>query len=134
EHFSGGVSFHDAETIRIRQIERIARSWLKNEPVTFDFKPESISSGRLHEWSGRIFVTVDGVLAGMVDELRTTRSNIHQGLGKVFEQWQREKKSFKEVYVVEKAAYGQNLIQMHANDCRKKAEMVVMIMRGQMPS
>jgi hypothetical protein len=134
EHFSGGISFNDAETIRVRQIASLARAWLKNEPINFDFRPESISSGRIHEWSGRIFVTVDGDLPGMVDELRTRRSKTHQGLQEVFRQWQREKKSFKEVFAAEKVAYGRRLVQMYAQDCRKRARMPVMMMRGQMPS
>ncbi len=134
EHFSGGVSFHDAETIRVRQIADLARAWLKNEPVNFDFSPESISSGRLHEWSGRIFVTADVVLPGTVDELRTMRSTIHQGLQGIFEQWRREKNSFKEVFAAEKVAYGQTLVKMYADDCRKRAQMAVMMMRGQIPS
>ena len=133
EHFSGGVSFDDAETIRIRQIADLARAWLKNESADFDFEPESISSGRLHEWSGRVFVTVDGVLPGLVDDLRLTRSKTHEGLQEVFEQWQREKKPFKEVFAVEKAAYGQTWAQMYADDCRKRVQMAVMMARGQMP-
>jgi hypothetical protein len=134
EHFSGGVSFHDAETIRIRQIADLARAWIRNELVNFDFKLESICSGRLHDWSGRIFVTVDGVLPGTVDELRTNRSKTHKILQQVFERWQTEKKSFKEVFAAEKAAYGQSLAQSYADDCRKRAQMAVMMMRGQMPS
>src|SRR6266576_2165974 len=133
EHFSGGVSFHDAETIRIRQIADLARAWLKTESVKFDFGPESISSGRLHQWSGRIFVTVDGILPGTVDDLRATRSKTHQGLQEVFEQWQRERKSFKEVFAAEKASYGRSLVQMYIEDCRKREQMAVMMMRGQMP-
>src|SRR5262249_14988762 len=132
EHFSGGVSFHDAETIRIRQIASLAKAWLKGEPVNFDFSAESISSGRLHEWSGRIFVTVAGVLPGTVDELRTRRNTTHQGLQEVFEQWQREKKSFKEVFATEKNAYGHGLIQRYLEECRKREEMGVMMTRGQM--
>jgi hypothetical protein len=133
EHFSGGVTFHDAETIRIRQIANLARAWLKNEPVSFDFDPESISSGRLHEWSGRMFVTVDGILPGTVDELRTTRSKTHEGLQEVFEHWQREQQSFKEVFAAEKAAYDQTLVRMHADDRRKREQMAIMMMRGQVP-
>jgi hypothetical protein len=38
------------------------------------------------------------------------------------------------VYVAEKFAYSQALIQMYAGDCRKRAQMPVMMMRGQMPS
>lgn len=134
EHFSGGVSFHDAETIKIRQIADMARAWLKNEPPKFDFDAESISSGRLHEWSGRIFVTVDGVLPGTVDDLRTTRSMTHQALQELFEQWQREKKSFKEVFALEKAAYGPSLVQMYVRDCWKREQLALMIMRGQAPA
>jgi hypothetical protein len=133
EHFSGGVGFRDAETIKIRQISDLARAWLKNERVNFDFMPESICSGRIHAWSGRIFITVDGVLPGTVDELRTRRNKTRQGLQEVFEQWQREKKPFKEVLTTEKDAYGQTLVQMYAEDCRKREQMAAMMMRGQMP-
>lgn len=134
EHFSGGVSFHDAETIRIRQIAKIAKAWLRGEPASFDFNAESITSGRLHEWSGRIFVTVDGVLPGTVDELRTTRAKTYQGLRGVFAQWQREKKPFKEVFAVEKQAFVQETIRIYVEDCRKRAQMASEIMRGQRPS
>ena len=133
EHFSGGVSFRDAETIRIRQIAAHARAWLKNEPASHDFRPESISSGRLHGWNGRIFVTVDGLLPGMVDELRTSRGKTHTILQQVFGQWQREKKSFKEVFEAEKASYGENLVRVYTADCRKRAQMEGMMMCGQMP-
>jgi hypothetical protein len=133
EHFSGGVSFHDAETIRIRQIANLARAWLRNEPADFDFNSESISSGRLHAWSDRIFVTVDGILPGIVDELRTMRSGTHKGLQEVFEGWRRERKSFKEVFDAEKTTYGQTVVRMYADDHRKREQMAIMMMRGQMP-
>ena len=133
EHFSGGVSFHDAETIRIRQIANLAKAWLQDEPINFDFSAESISSARLYEWSGRIFITVDGVLPGTVDELRARRGKTHLGLQEVFEQWQREKKSFREVFAAEKDAYGRGLIQIYVEDYRKRAQIAVMMMRGQMP-
>jgi hypothetical protein len=133
EHFSGGVSFHDAETIRIQQIADVARAWLRNETANLDFGAESIASGKLHEWSGRIFVTVDGVLPGTVDELRMLRSKTHQSLQEAFEQWQSEKKAFKEVLAIEKAAYGKTLIELYTHDCHKRAQMAVMITRGQMP-
>ena len=134
EHFSGGVSFHDAETIMIRQVANPAKAWLKDEPVDFGLSAESISSGRLHEWSGRIFVTVDGVLPGTVDELRTRRDKTHRSLQEVFGQWPRDKKSFKEVFAAEKDAYGRGLVQRYAEDCRTRAQMAVMMIRGRMPS
>jgi hypothetical protein len=134
EHFSGGVSFEDSETIKLRQIARIAKCWLKKEAVTFDFDAESISSGKLHEWSGRIFITVDGDLPGRAGELRRVRKAIHERLQQVFAQWQREKKSFKEVFGAEKSAYRENLITGYVNQCLKRAQIHEQIRRGQMPS
>jgi hypothetical protein len=134
EHFSGGVSFEDAETVKLRQVGRIAKCWLKREPVTFNFSAEKISSGRLHEWSGRIFITVDGLLPGQVDELRSVRGKTYEGIQEVFELWQKEKKPFKEVYEIEKTAYYEHLIKTYAEDCRKRSQMPLQIMRGQMPS
>lgn len=133
EHFSGGVSFEDAETIRLRQVGKIASGWLNNEPVIFDFDPESISSGRLHDWSDRIFVTVDGVLQGLVEDLRVTRSKTHGGLKEVFEIWQKEKKPFKEVYAAEKAGYRQSIIRGRVEEFKKQQQIVAQILRGQMP-
>ena len=134
ESFSGGDSFADNETVRIRQIARIARCWLHNERLTFDFDPESISTGRLHDWNRRIYVTVDGVLPGMVDDLRATRRGVHKSLAEVFADWQRDNNSFGEVFKAEKASYGQGLVRLYAEDCRKRAAMPFRIMRGDMPS
>jgi hypothetical protein len=134
EHFSGGVSFHDSETIKLRQVAQIAKCWLKKEAVTFDFNAEEISSGRLHEWSGRIFITVDGLLPGTVDGLRTSRSKTHEGLQEVFAQWQRDKKPFREVFSIEKRGYRENLVNSYIKQFLKRAQMPAQIMRGQMPS
>jgi len=134
EHFSVGVSFHDSETIKLGQVGQIAKSWLKKEAATFDFNAETISSGRLHEWSGRIFVTVDGVLPGTVDGLRTSRRKTHEGLQEVFSQWQRDKKSFREVFATEKTGYRENLANSYRMQCLKTAQMSAQMMRGQMPS
>ena len=134
EHFSGGESFQDSEAIRLRQVGRITTAWLKNEAATFDFDPESISSGRLHDWGDRIYITVDGFMPGMVEDLRAMRSRTHEGLKEVFEMWQREKKSFKDVFEVEKTGYREQLIRSRAEDARRQAQMLVLIMRGTMPS
>src|SRR2546427_7674891 len=121
EHFSGGVSFYDAETVKSRQLGRIARCWLRKEPLTLDFDPEEITHGKIHEWGDRILISVDGVLPGMVEELRTTRSRGHQGLQEVFAQWQKQKKSFKEVFDIEKGAFCQSLVGMWRADRAKRA-------------
>lgn len=134
EHFSGGESFEDTETIQSQQVGTIASAWLKNEPPKFDFDPESVTSGRLHDWDDRIYITVDGVLPGLVEELREVRSRTHDGLKKVFETWQRENKSFKDVYVAEKAGYREALIRGQSEEATKQQRMALRILRGDMPS
>jgi hypothetical protein len=134
EHFSVGVSFNDSETIKLHQVGRMANCWLKKEPVTLDFDAEDISSGRLHEWSGRIFITVDGDLPGRVEQLRKVRRDIHERLQEVFVQWQRDKKPFREVFAVEKSAYRGNLVTGYQKQYLKRVQMAAQIMRGQRPS
>jgi hypothetical protein len=134
EHFSGGLSFYDAETIKRLQVARLTECWLKKEDLNFDFASHKVTHGNPHEWGGRVYVTVDGVLPGMVDELRTMRNSGHKGLQEVFAQWQKEKKSFKEVLEVEKAAYCQSLVSMYRAECEMRAQMLALAMRGQMPS
>ena len=92
EHFSAGTSFEDYESVQMRQIGRIASCWLKGEPVVFDFAAESISSARLHKWGPRLYVSVDGILPGTLEHLRSTREANHEVLQAVFKRWQEEKK------------------------------------------
>jgi len=131
EHFSGGLSFYASDDIKRRQIERLTECWLKKEPATFDFDAQRIAHGKPHEWADRIYITVDGVLDGFVDEVRTRRNEIHKGLKEVFEIWQREKKSFKEVFEAEKGAYTRTLVQGYLAQQKKINDT---LMRGQMPS
>jgi hypothetical protein len=134
EHFSGGVSFDDSETIKLRQIADMAKCWLKKEPITFEFNAEGISSGRIHEWSDRVFVTVDGDYPGRAEELRRIRRDIHERLKRIFAQWQSDRKTFKEVFAAEKSAYRENLVTGYIRQSLKRKQMPLQVMRGQMPS
>jgi hypothetical protein len=134
EHFSTGLSFQHSENIKRRQVAQLTQCWLKKEPLTFDFDAETVTHGRLHEWNDRIFITTDVVLPGTVERLRTTRSRSHVGLQEVFAQWQQEKKSFKEVFELEKGAYCQNLINIYQAEEERRNQMIELAMRGQMPS
>jgi len=131
EHFSGGLSFYAPDDIKRRQIARLTECWLKKVPATFDFDAERVTHGKLHEWGDRIYITVDGVLDGFVDDLRTTRNEVHKGLQEVFEIWQREKKSYKEVFEAEKGAYTQTLVQGY---WAQQKTINDTLMRGEMPS
>src|SRR5581483_11380709 len=131
EHFSGGLSFHAPDDIKRWQIARLTECWRKKESATFDFDAQEITHGKLHEWADRIYITVDGVLDGFVDDERTTRNNIHQGLQEVFEIWQREKKSYKDVFEAEKQAYTRGLVDAYLAQQKKVNDT---LMRGEMPS
>lgn len=131
EHFSGGLSFYASDDIKRQQIARLTECWLNKEPATFDFDAQEITHGKLHEWADRIYITVDGVLPGLADELRTMRGAVHKGLQEVFEMWQREKKSFKEVFQAEKVAYTETLFQVYRAQQKRVNDA---FMRGEMPS
>ncbi|HWF39557.1 MAG TPA: hypothetical protein VG322_13615 [Candidatus Acidoferrales bacterium] len=134
EYFSCGESFERAEGIKIRQIGHAANCWLNNEPLIFDLNPERISSGRLHDWDGRMYITVNGVLPGTVQGLRASRNRTHAALQDVFAQWQIDKKSFKEVYAAEKSSHRQALIRGYFNQLNRRAQMAQRIASGQMPT
>lgn len=134
EHFSGGVTFYDSESIRLLQVTRIARCWLRKEPITFNFDPQGVAHGSLHGWGDRIRVTVDGILPGMVEHIRTVRAQAHSGLESLFKTWQQERKTFKEVYEIEKRSYCETLLAGYREDCERRARMPALIMKGKMPS
>jgi hypothetical protein len=137
EHFSGGISFYSADDIRRGQVARIARCWLKNEVPNFDFDAEKITHGKLHEWSDRIFITVDGVLPGLVEELRTARTSGHHGLQGVFANWQLGKKSFNEVFEAEKGAYCAGLVSIYKAECEareRRLRGLTQLTNGEIPS
>lgn len=134
EYFSCGESFIHAEGIKIRQIGQAANCWLNNEPLVFDLNAEKISSGRLHDWDGRMYITVNGVLPGTVQGLRTSRNRTHTALQDVFAQWQVEKKSFKEVYAAEKSSHRQALIRGYVRQTEQRAQMAQRIASGQIPT
>lgn len=134
EYFSCGESFEHAEGIKIRQIGKAARCWLKKEPLVFDLDAKRISSSRLHDWDGRMYITMDGVLPGTLQGLRQTRNRTHLGLQKVFVQWQQQKKTFKEVYTVEKLSHRQALINGYVRHLAKRDQMPMQMFRGQMPT
>lgn len=131
EHFSGGLSFYSTEDIQLQQIARLTKCWVKREPASFDFDAEEITHGEIHEWADRIYITVDGVLPGFIDDLRTTRNEVHKGLQEVFETWQREKKTFKQVFEAEKDSYTKTVVQMYTAQQTKVRDA---LMRREWPS
>lgn len=110
EHFSTGISFTRPSSIQEMQIVQAFAAWLKNTKPEFTFATRQVTSGDLHDWQDRIFVTTDGILPGYKEAVQRGRRNVHSGLGKLFKQWQLEKKSFREVFEAEKAGYADSLL------------------------
>lgn len=122
EHFSTGISFSHSTSIQDTQIVEAFKSWLNNEKP--EFKPDyhRIVYGNLHGWHDRIFVTTRGTLPGYKHAIQRSRSNIHSGLRDLFKRWQREKKSFAEVFELEKAGYADSLLQGIERDRKEAAK------------
>jgi hypothetical protein len=134
EHLSGGITFEDFESIRLGQATQIAKCWVRKEPLQFDFDPRKVTHGNPHGWGDRILISVDGVLPGTVERLRTARSQGHSGLQSVFKRWQRERPSFTEVFAIEKRAYQETLLSEYRKCRERRARMPLLMMRGEMPS
>jgi len=133
EHFSGGASFHDPASIMQLQIARIASCWLQKESARFEFDPQDITYGNIHEWSPRIRVSVDGQLPGMVERLRRVRDQAHGHLKLVFKQWRQEQKTFREVLEIEKRGYRRALVAEYGADIARREQALEMIVKGQTP-
>lgn len=98
EHFSNGISFFDSETIRRFQIDVVARAWHKREKASFNFDPKKISHGDFHGWQDRIQISVNLSCSDFVEGIRQERDKAHEGIAEIFARWQKERKSFDEVY------------------------------------
>lgn len=129
EHFSGGLSFEHGTSIKMHQVAEAARCFIKKDELKFDFDPQRVVHGRIHKWQDHIRVSVDGILPGTLEKLREARSKSHAGLQKVFERWQKEKKSFAEVFAQERDAYVPLIVQQFVADQQTRMK----VMMGQAP-
>jgi hypothetical protein len=107
ERLSGGVTFRDYEHIRLCQASELATSWTKGEPPKYNFDANEIAYGGVHDWKDRVYITVGSMKENLVDKIRAVRDTNHGELKRIFELWQREKKTFDEVYEEECSAYQQ---------------------------
>lgn len=116
EHFSGGLTFEHRESIKMQQVAQGARCFVKKQELKFDFDPQGAVHGRVHRWQDRLRISVDGILPGTLEKLREARSQGHAGLQKVFERWQKERKSFAETFVEERDAYVPLMVRQYLAD------------------
>lgn len=120
---SGGTKFKHIETIKLNQIFNHARDWITgNNQNSFEGDSADAIHGNINKWQNRIYVTVDFEQSeNLVEQIRTVRVQIHEGLLEVFELWQNDKgKSFEDWYEHEREEYGKLIITTHENYILKR--------------
>jgi len=123
EHFSTGISFAHSASVQEMQITETFAYWLKDKKPEFKFDSRSIAHPNPHGWQDRIFITTSGTLPGYKQAVRQSRTNVHSGLRDLFKRWQIEKKSFAQVFEVEKAGYANSILQGVERDRQQAAQM-----------
>jgi hypothetical protein len=123
ELLSHASSFQDSEAIRYQQAATIAEAWIRGETPKFDFDPEGITYGRLHQWQDRLIISANIKYADLVDGIRSERERIHEGLGKCFVTWQKEKPSFAAWFEEELTAWGPSILELYMNWVKHRVEM-----------
>lgn len=123
ELLSHGATFHDSETIRHQQVATIAEAWIHGEVPKFNFDAQEVSYGRLHEWQERFIISANIEYADLVDGIRGEREKVHEGLGKCFVTWQKEKPSFAACFEEEITAWGPGIFRIYLNWVQHRIEM-----------
>jgi hypothetical protein len=123
ELLSHGSTFRDSEAIRYQQVATIAEAWIRGEAPKFNFDAQEISHRKLHEWQDRLIISVNIKYADLIDGIRAQRERVHEGLGKCFATWQKEKPSFAEWFDEEITAWGPSILQIYMNWLQQRAEM-----------
>jgi hypothetical protein len=129
EHFSTGISFLRPIAIQHQQVTTAFSAYLDGTKAVFDSNPELVTSGRLHGWRDRIFVTVSGTLPGEKQRIKQTRSKVHVSLGAVFKEWQKGGEAFAQAFEREKASYGKGIYDAYVADMHN----LLKAMMGQLP-
>lgn len=127
EHFSHGVSFHDAPLVREAQLMNFFENWLAGRPAeTVRADQETLIRGSIDSWQERFRITVGGLdPEDWPERLKESRTNAAQALRRLSEQWQQVPNfSFEAVYRHELRAIGETTIQMHVQSMREAAEVL----------
>ena len=130
EHFSNGISFTRPAIIDEGQLMVAFSAHLNGKEPTFDLNPERVTSGRLHGWNDRIFVTVDGVMSGEKQAIQQGRRRMHSSLARIFTEWQKGGETFAQAFQREKAAFANEIVKAYEADRRK----LIQVFAGQIPA
>lgn len=129
EHFSTGISFERPIRIQQQQVMDAFSAHLKGTKPHFDFDPKHVTSGRLHGWHDRIFITVDGTMRGERQAIQRSRSQLHSSLAGIFKEWQKGGDTFAQAFEREKGAYAEGALKAYVADYRRR----MLTFAGQLP-
>ena len=125
EHLANGVGFLRPSEIELRQLDTAFVAWLDRKQPDYDWNPERITTGSLHQWHGQLLVTVSMNLPlERVRDLRRQRSRLEQSLARWFEQCrQRPDKSFDHALAIEFNGYRDVLLRAHQDMVKRENEL-----------
>lgn len=130
QHFSTGISFTRPVEIQHEQIMVAFSAHLKSQSPVFNFDPQHVTSGGLHGWNDRMFITVDGEIRGERQAIRQNRINVHSGLAAAFREWQKGGETFAQAFQREKAAFAKEVMRAYVEDHRKR----MLVFAGDLPA
>lgn len=124
EHLSNGCTFFDYNTILRHQLGRCFWAYLNEQDRDLKFNAEHVVSGHLHEWYGRLRISVNSSpREGEADEIRKLREQQYQELVRVFEQWKSAKTPYGQSFMEEATAWGRGTIEIFARYLRQYVQL-----------
>jgi hypothetical protein len=127
EHFSNGVTFYDAPTVRETQLMAFLENWLDGRPKDpIDADQSTSIRGTVDSWQDHFRVSVGGFEPeDWPAQLNASRKNAAEALRGLSEQWRQSQTfSFDAVYQHELRAIGETLIRMHLQALGEAAEVI----------
>lgn len=134
EHFSGGATFNDHDQITRQQICEHFDNYLKGKPeIEPTTEPEKIVHGELHEWHGRMHISVNMKPRDEeVAETTKSKAETYQRFLNVFERWKTEKhKKFDDWYTEENGGFVTGTLQAIRKHAERRAALPEKVARGE---
>jgi hypothetical protein len=127
ELLSYGVTFKDKETIRRFQISEHAKNWIQGKyEKELNLDVHNVVHGEINAWQERFTLSVNiPYEEEAINDIRKLREKTHQGLNRVFSQWQADRdKTFEFWCNEESMALGRITLQIYFMNVRKYHEFV----------
>ncbi|MFA6428195.1 MAG: SEC-C metal-binding domain-containing protein [Candidatus Buchananbacteria bacterium] len=126
ERLSSGCTFYDHHTILRFQVQEHFENYLNDVPdKPLELKVDNIVHGRLHEWLGRMRVSVNmRPYDGQLEAVHKERNSQYEAMKSVFQRWQQERgRNFMEWVNEEAYAFGKGTVLAHLKFLKKQAAL-----------